>query len=179
MPDNNLEKDPKTSNTKKILYVIVFICSFLLSYWGTKTLIGLNQPKKHKYNKETMQIIKDASFVKGFELINTSELRAFCSDTGYIPNDFIKKFENQFSKTITNADKIIDKNFPPKEFQKLIEEKISKEGHDILESEYKRLYNQQKISKKEFCQMFDKQKDKVVADKVQIFKQNKPNMFLD
>lgn len=175
------EATNEESIPKKILHKAVLIISFILAYLLARgcthaVVSGFNTSK---YSKEDYQVSKDAGFVKGFEVVNTTALQDYCSPSGYIPNEYIHKFRTQFSKTIQNANNTLEKYATKEQIQKEMIDKVYQTSLGVLESEYQSLNAQYKVSRKEYCQFFDVEAGAILADKLQTFKQQRPNAYLD
>ena len=180
--DSELERDNKRDNIiRKILpkgvFIICFIIAFMFARGCTYSLVS--SFKTPKYTQEDYQTSKDAGFVKGFEIVNTVALENYCSDTGYVPNTYINKFKKQFSKTILNANNILEKYATKEQIQSEIIDKIYQPSIDTLTKDYNDIQAQYGISKKQYCQLFDEESDIVLSEKIQILKQQRPNVYKD
>ena len=174
------DREKQKKESKPIVNIVVFIVVFIAAFVLTKVVFeSLIFKKNKKPSQKELQAYNDAGFAKGFIAVNTTVLESFCSSSGYIPNEFINDFNNRFSKTNENADKILNKYMKKEEVQKLIVSKASSAGLVVLESEYNKIKTNSGITKKEFCQLFDNQKSSIIEEKIKIFKQNKPLMYLD
>lgn len=180
----------------KLIYIL-FICFFVMSIrWGIKELLNSSneigqqttssikqtdyQKPSKKYTSEDMKKLNDAGFVNGFRTTSTISMKEFCAETGYIPNDFILEFENQFTKTFSNADKILEDFFMTSgEDRKMISETFIKNGITSLENEYNSINVNYGMSKIEYCTFIDKEKDSIIKEKINQIKTFRPNMYLD
>ena len=106
-----LENEPKKEGivTKILLKSISFICFIVVFLFARGCVHAVvSDLKPNKYSQQDYQKAKDAGFIKGFELVNTLALEDYCSDSGYIPHNYIDKFKKQYSKTILNANNILE-----------------------------------------------------------------------
>ena len=124
------------------------------------------------------QEAKNAGYVKGFEVVNTSVLKDYCSGSGYVPHAYINKFKKQYSKTILNANNILEKYMTKDELNEAVDEAYQL-GMDTLEDEFNNLRSQYEISKKQYCQYFDEEADAILSEKLQLLKEQLPNMYMD
>ena len=124
------------------------------------------------------QIAEDAGYIKGVELANTSILEDYCSVTGYVPHSYIGKFKEQYQKTILNANNILDKYTTKSELDEIVSE-IYQSGIDTLENDFINIHSQYGISKQRYCQLFDEESDTILSEKLQLLKQQRPNMYKD
>lgn len=161
----------------KSLSLIFFIVTFVFAKACTYSVVS--NLKHHKYSQEDYQMAKDAGFVKGFEFVNTSALEDFCSDSGYVPHNYVDKFKKQFSKTILNANNILEKYGTKEQIKKEIVDIIYQPSIETLENDFDSIHSQYGISKKHYCQLFDEEADKILSEKLQILNQQRPNMYMD
>ena len=145
-----------------------------------KYVIDRNAPKHQiVVDNNMIERAKDAAYVKGFEQINTTELEEFCSDSGYIPYQYINDFKQQFSKTILNAQNIfneISKDVNADIYKYILE---NSKKTDVLGNELDILHKQYNISKQDYCKIFDNERQNIINAKIKIIKTDRPNMYLD
>ena len=169
----NLTRQIRIMSLRIICFLLVFLFVRGCTKAITSSIIG------HKYSQKDYQEVKDASFVKGFEIVNTIALEEYCIDSGHVPNDYINQFKKSYYKTILNANNILEKYGTTKQIQKEIVEKFYQQSLEVLENDFVNLNTQYKISKKQYCQLFDEEANSILSEKLQIFKQQQPNMYLD
>ena len=131
-----------------LLSSIICVAVFFLARGCTRTIIT-NPKLEKRYTAEDMKVAKDAGFIKGFEIMNTSELSLFCTDSGYVPILYINEFKQQFARTIANANSIIVKYDKNEDFEQLIKEKMKQEGLFPLQSEFESLRKEYGITKEQ------------------------------
>ena len=165
-----------TKILSKIISLICFIVVFVFVKGCTHTVVSYLKP--HKLSQEDSQMIIDAGLVKGFEFLNTSTLEDYCSDSGYVPHNYIDKFKKQYNKTILNANNILEKHLTKEQIKKVVVDN-SYHQRDTFEDEFNNLRSHYGISKKQYCQIFDKEADAILSEKLQMFKQQRPNMYMD
>ncbi len=169
----NLTRQIRIMSLRIICFLLVFLFVRGCTKAITSSIIG------HKYSQKDYQEVKYASFVKGFEIVNTIALEEYCIDSGHVPNDYINQFKKNYNKTILNANNILEKYAIPEQRQKEIVDKIYQQSLELLENDFVNLNTQYKISKKQYCQLFDEEANFILSEKLQIFKQQQPNMYLD
>ena len=173
------ENEGKQNNqVNKILSKSISVIFCLVVFLLVKGCVhaSFSNIKTNKYSQKDSQLVKDAGFIKGFEIVNTSVLEEFCSVSGYVPKNFIDKFKEQFNNTILNANEILEKYGVTEETLKSVTEEINEQ--EVLEKDFNDL-SQHGISKKEYCQMFDELSDTILSEKSQQLKQYKPYMYKD
>lgn len=184
LDDKNKQKDDKkASKIKEILGKILSFMVFLVIFALTKGCIygifhGAYHSNEH-YTETDIKVAKDVGFIKGFEMANTTVLESYCSESGYIPKIYITEFKKQFLKTLSNADTMYSRYFNTPKMKKNFEDKVFPVGYNNLENEFYNLNQQYGISKKEYCKIFDEQKDTILQEKKKILKQQQANMYLD
>ena len=180
--NDKLENEHKEDSiVTKILLKGVFIVCFIIAFVFVKgcTHAVVSNLKPHKYSQEDYQMAKDAGFVKGFEVVNTLALEDYCSDSGYVPHNYIDKFRRQYSKTILNANNILEKYGTTEQIKKEIVDKVYQPSIDTLDNDFNNIHSQYGISKKQYCQLFDEEADTILSEKLQFLKQQRPNMYMD
>lgn len=180
--DEKLETEQKEDNiiTKILLKSISIICTivvFVFVKGCTYTVVSYLKP--HKFSQEESQMLEDAGFILGFEFANTSALEDYCSDSGYVPHNYIDKFKKQYNKTILNANNITEKYLTKEQIKKEVVNNIYHSSIDTFENEFNNARSQYGISKKQYCQIFDKEADAILSEKLQMLKQQRPNMYMD
>lgn len=176
-------KEPQSKGSKILQWVVCAVCfvaAFVLSKGFVEGMFKSFRPNNQPvYSEEDRQLAEDAGFVMGFVLANTDMLEKFCSETGYVPNSYIQDFKTQFSKTSSNADKVISKYLIRKSDKKRFDDEVSKASFGSFDKDYAIYKTRYKISKKQYCEVFDNQKAVILKEKVRTLKQRKPHMYLD
>lgn len=179
---NRLESDVKKNNILfQIFIAIVHVFAFFVGYVVVKGLLNFvfTNVNKSNVSQEDLQIAKDAGFIKGFEIVNTVALKDYCSDSGYVPNIYITKFNRKFAKTINFANEKMVTFGTPEEIENEVIKPVYDKSIKLLDDEFKGLNSQYQITKKDYCQLFDTEANNILIEKEQIFKQQKPALFLD
>ena len=161
----------------KSIPLIFFIAAFVFAKGCSYTVVSNLKP--HKYSPKDYKMAKDAGFVKGFEFVNTSALVDYCSDSGYVPYNYIGMFQKQLSKTMLNANNILENYGTKEQIKKEVIDKIYQLSIDLLEDDFDNIHSQYGISKKQYCQLFDDEADTILSEKLQLLKQQRPNMYID
>ncbi len=134
-------------------------------------------------NEEEKTKIFNAINIQGYYDANITALNNFCKDTGYIPQKFFKLFEQSYSGTMNNKDKLMQGI--RKEYYYIIQ----KTGEENIENAFKthnkdyeeiKLHFQEEnktFTKKDYCAFFDEEAKSIVKTRIDNFKKNRPDLF--
>ncbi|MBQ4077784.1 hypothetical protein IJD15_01195 [bacterium] len=191
LSDNNKKKSDKNV-LFRILLSIIFIIVFFFILFGVKDfsktivqkIIKTDTKNPVTISEKSQRELEEAILIYGVVYGNTDIIRDFCSETGYIPEEYINLFENSFYKTSQYMNKLFD------EFQKKYKmNPISyyKSSHksefiQVYENDYalyKKYSYDEDITKKAYCMSFDKMKKNLVSEKISTFAKMYPNIFFD
>ena len=124
--------------------------------------------------------VNEVSFIYGF-MSSKEGLVNYCEKTGYVPNDYVKQYNNEFSYTKQKMDKIINtmpENYKT-EFDAAVEKFSSIEDPFGYEADYQRVVNKYSeegkvLTKKEYCKMYDDKAQEIIQYKKQLLKEKMP-----
>ncbi len=184
----NSESNSKQTSkniTKKIIVILVLLIVCLFAKSCTKDFLSSfsygfykTYPKNQKHIFGNQKLF-DSFFIFEFMYANTYSLQSYCKDAEYIPYEYINAFKATFNKTDENAMEYIRNHMTQSSMTSIL---MSLKSSDLksYEEEYlsikKRLPD---ITRKNYCQLFDNEKDAILQEKVKLLKTEKPNMFLD
>ena len=161
------------------IFLIESLFSIVFSTTNTNNAIPKNISSQSQRPPINKQKLIDSSAVLGFVYTGSDAIEKYCIDTGYIPYDYINTFKTTTNKTYKNAMKYIDEHVTEAELSK-VKGKLQIAAQTQIESEFLDIYKEDSsFTRKEFCQMFDTEKDNIIQEMLNEFKKDKPHMFLD
>lgn len=170
-----------------VLLIVVLFTTGLIKVFSrpiVRTVIKKESQETVKMSKELQVEIEKALLIYGVVYGNTEIIRDFCSETGYIPEEYINLFESSFYKTSQYMNEIfveLQKKYKinPIPYYK---NRYKNEFIQVYEKDYelyKNYTNNEKVTKKSYCIMFDEMRDSLVSEKVTTFEEKNSNVFFD
>lgn len=190
LSDNNKKESDKKffQILLSIVFVIVFLIALCFVKCFSKTIVRKIIKTDTKNNvtisQKSQRELEEAIVIYGVVYGNTDVIRDFCSETGYVPEEYINLFENSFYKTSKYMNKLFA-DFQRK--YKMNPISYYKKSHknefiQVYENDYalyKKYSYDENITKKAYCMSFDKKKKDLVGEKISTFAKMYPDIFFD
>jgi len=158
-----------------VFCLLLFVKDFKEGFWN-----GYNK-FYYLYQKPTVdkEKIEDSCFVFSFIYTNTNSLKNYCKNHNYIPEVFINSFKLSVNKTYNNAVEYMSNNLTKAGIKNIILT-LNNNNNKYLEEDFLSINKRYShFTRKDYCQMFDEQKEIIIQEKIKLLKAEKPQMFLD
>lgn len=166
--DNELKKYKKVASHIFVAFItaVLFIFALVIFY--------IIQNNRYNYD-----LLKEADSIYEYSALNTVGLIDYCSTSDSVPKKYIYLFEKKFANTMDYADSILVNYYNYKEIG-YFKENARRESAMMIEKDFKNIKREYpKITKTEYCKMYESEPEKIVNDRIDFFKTHNPNIYKD